>query len=105
MMGEEICGLSIKDLQNLENQTKISLQGGNQLQHENKELYKKVNLIHQENMELYKKIFYNCPQQKSFRSQVYETRDANGANRTSLLLDGLGTGEWTYLPLKIFLFF
>ena len=27
MMGEEICGLTVKDLQNLENQTEISLKG------------------------------------------------------------------------------
>ncbi|KAK7825752.1 agamous-like mads-box protein agl16 [Quercus suber] len=100
MMGEEICGLSVKDLQNLENQTEISLKGVQMKKNliEKSTLETKfnmkirnymVNLIRQGNMELYKK--------KSFRSQVYETRDANGANRTSLLLDGLGIGEWTSL--------
>ncbi|KAL6650857.1 hypothetical protein ACP70R_009782 [Stipagrostis hirtigluma subsp. patula] len=76
LMGQDLSGLGVKELQNLENQLEMSLRcirtkkdqllideihelnrKGSLIQQDNMELYKKVNLIRQENVELYKKLY------------------------------------------------
>ncbi|XP_010555422.1 PREDICTED: agamous-like MADS-box protein AGL21 [Tarenaya hassleriana] len=57
LMGEQLNGLSIKDLRNIENQLEMSLRGirtkkEEMLNDEIQELNRKRNLIHQENIEL-----------------------------------------------------
>ncbi|XP_057490246.1 MADS-box transcription factor 23-like [Actinidia eriantha] len=91
MMGEELSGLSVKELQNLENQLEMSLRGVRTtkdqiLIDEIQELNRKGNLIHHENVELYKK--------------VYGPREIYGANRSALLSNSL-SGEDSRVPVLL----
>uniref|UniRef100_A0AAU7LJM6 MADS9 n=1 Tax=Hippophae rhamnoides TaxID=193516 RepID=A0AAU7LJM6_9ROSA len=92
MMGEELSGLSVKDLQNLEDQLEMSLHTVRMkkdqiLMDEIQELNRKGSLIHQENIELYKK--------------VHGTREVNGrARNTSLLTMGEDSQGPVHLQLS-----
>ncbi|XP_062177475.1 MADS-box transcription factor 23-like isoform X2 [Alnus glutinosa] len=83
LMGQELSGLSIKDLQNLENTLEMSLKGIRMRKEqffteEIKELNWKGNLVHQENLELHKK--------------VCEERELNEANKSSHSLHTISNG-------------
>ncbi|XP_065024184.1 MADS-box transcription factor 23 isoform X1 [Musa acuminata AAA Group] len=111
LTGEEISGLSVKDLQNLENQLRMSVRNvrmkkdqlleeeiqeldrkGRFIHQENLELYKKINMIRQENMELY----------KENQCQVYAAKDKNGTDRGSIApYDFSITDEAAYKPIHL----
>ncbi|XP_020554646.1 MADS-box transcription factor 23 isoform X2 [Sesamum indicum] len=92
LMGEELYGLNVKDLQRLENQLEMSLRGVRMkkeqiLTAEIQELTRKGNLIHQQNVELYKK--------------AYGAKDHIAANTTGFLPFGFTISTQLQSPIQL----
>lgn len=105
-MGQDLSGLGVKGLQNLENQLEMSIrcirtkkdqllvdeihelnQKGSLIQQDNMELHRKVNLIRQENAELYKKL--------------YEKEAAGEVNRDSTTPYNFAVAENANIPIHL----
>ncbi|XP_075096666.1 MADS-box transcription factor 27-like isoform X2 [Nicotiana tabacum] len=106
MMGEELSGLNVKDLQNLEKQLEMSLRGVRMRKDqimidEVQELNQKGNLSHQENMELYKKLDLARQENTELYKKVYGTRDANAVSRNAMSSNSLRVNEDPHAPLHL----
>ncbi|RYR35764.1 hypothetical protein Ahy_A10g050878 isoform B [Arachis hypogaea] len=91
LMGEELSGLGVQELQNLENQLEMSLKGVRM---------KKGNLIHQENVELYKKMEF-LQKENAELKKVYEARSTNGENAASNPPYTIGNGYDLLAPISL----
>ncbi|KAJ7953489.1 MADS-box transcription factor [Quillaja saponaria] len=106
LMGEQLYGLSIRGLQDLENQLEMSLQGVRMkkeqiLTNEIQELNEKGNLIHQENVELYKKVNLIQRENMQLYNKVYGTTDVVAASRNDFITYGIQTEENSQVPIHL----
>ncbi|CAI9781807.1 unnamed protein product [Fraxinus pennsylvanica] len=106
LLGEELSGLSIIDLQNLENQLEMSLKSIRMkkeqiLTDEIKELNQKGNLMHQENIELYKKVSLVSQENAGLQTKVYGAGGTNTANRVPHITCGISHGYDLPVPVNL----
>ncbi|KAL7231540.1 hypothetical protein ACSBR2_009730 [Camellia fascicularis] len=106
LMGEELYGLSVQDLQKLENQLEMSLRGVRMqkdqvLMDEIQELSQKENFMHQENVELYKKANLIRQENMELCKKIYGTRDVTAANGSTQNPHGFSIREDSYVPINL----
>ncbi|KAK9072117.1 hypothetical protein SSX86_008549 [Deinandra increscens subsp. villosa] len=98
MMGEDLSGLTVKDLQVMESQLETNLQRirmkkDQLLFEEIEELNRKGNLIHRENVELHEKVNQIREENTELYQKVYGTRKEDATNRNIFLANALNIRE------------
>ncbi|KAG2651848.1 MADS-box transcription factor 27-like [Panicum virgatum] len=106
LMGEDLPGLNVKELQSLENQLETSLRGvrskkDHLLIDEIHELNRKASLFHQENMDLYNKINQIRQENAELYKKIYQTEGPSEVNRESSTPYNFAVVENTDVPVQL----
>ncbi|CAL4968606.1 unnamed protein product [Urochloa decumbens] len=106
LMGEDLSGLNVKELQSLENQLETSLRGvrskkDHLLIDEIHELNRKASLFHQENMDLYNKINQIRQENAELYKKIYQTEGPSEVNRESPTPYNFAVVENTDVPVQL----
>ncbi|CAL5021250.1 unnamed protein product [Urochloa decumbens] len=106
LMGEDLSGLNVKELQSLENQLETSLRGvrskkDHLLIDEIHELNRKASLFHQENMDLYNKINQIRQENAELYKKIYQTEGPSEVNRQSPTPYNFAVVENTDVPVQL----
>ncbi|KAK4476938.1 hypothetical protein RD792_016107 [Penstemon davidsonii] len=101
LLGEELSGLSMNNLQNLENQLEMSLKGDQILTNEIKELNQKGNLIHQENIEMFQKLNLLHQENAGLQKKVYGRGGISEVNRAFQITHGINNEHDLHAPINL----
>ncbi|XP_059446394.1 MADS-box transcription factor 23-like [Corylus avellana] len=106
LMGQDLSGLSLKDLQNFENILEMSLKGIRMRKEqifteEIKELNQKGNYVHQENLELHKKVDLFRKEKAELQKKAYEEREENEARISSHPLHTISNGYDIHAAIQL----
>ncbi|KAG6414934.1 hypothetical protein SASPL_122313 [Salvia splendens] len=101
-LGEELAGMNIRDLQNLENQLETSLKGVREqtLTTQINDLNQKGNIIHQENMELHNKMNLVVKENEELRKKVHGPGGTSEENGVTHNIHSISDG-YPFLPINL----